>query len=62
MATLKDYQSLVKKLAATPDSKPEERQALAEQKKAAAAALQSSAKDRVAKRKLKFTMDEINNS
>jgi|14_taG_2_1085336.scaffolds.fasta_scaffold23840_2 hypothetical protein len=61
MATLKDYQALVKKV---NESAGENRAELAKQKAAVAEELQrkAAAKGKSDRRKLKFTMDEINNS
>ena len=59
MATLKQYQTLVKKV---NESTGDARSDAAKQKAAVADALRRSAKSKADLRKLKFTMDEINNS
>lgn len=61
MATAKDYAALVKKINNASES---ERGDLAKQKQIVAQELQNKAakSGRKAKRELKFTMDEINNS
>lgn len=58
-ASVKDYASLVKKISEAGES---ERPDLAKQKRVVADELIAKCKNKAERRKLKFTMDDINNS